>query len=192
MKTKWFLAAFFISLTSLTSALWAGADSGVEFQVEGGMVSPVSKQLYDNYTSGYSFGAAIGYKFSSHFSVLLDGEYQDVDGQNPFSSTPFALNTLEMAVLEKYRFDSISNIHPFLFIGEGAVINIPSGGNPLGADSNETDALAEGGLGVEFSLGDRANAFIQAKESLDLTKPSFSPDKVTLYLPIQVGVNFSL
>jgi hypothetical protein len=156
------------------------------------MVSPVSKNLYDNYTTGYSFGAAVGYKFSPSFSLLLDGEYQDVDGQNPFSSTPFALNTLEMALLEKVRFGSLSNIHPFLFIGEGAVINIPSGGNPLGSNANETDALAEGGLGVEFSLGDRANAFIQAKESLDLTKPGFSPDKITLYLPIQVGVNFNL
>jgi hypothetical protein len=187
LKTKLFLGAFFISLTS---SLWAGADSGVEFQIEGGMTAPVSKNLYDNYTTGYSFGAAVGYKFSPNFSILLDGEYQDVDGQNSLTPAPFALNTLEMAVLEKVRFGSLSNIHPFIFVGEGAVINSPSGGNPLGSNSNETDGLAEGGLGVEFSLGDQANAFIQAKESLDLTKPAFSPDKATLYLPIQVGVNF--
>ncbi len=116
MKYQLFLTAF---LLSLAAPLWAGPDSGVEFQLEGGMVSPVSKVLYENYTSGYSFGAAVGYKFSSHFSILLDGEYQDMDGQNPLGVQAFALNTLEMAVLEKFRFSSLSNIHPFIFVGEG-------------------------------------------------------------------------
>ncbi len=71
-------------------------------------------------------------------------------------------------------------------------MNKPTTAGLSSAAANETDALVEGGIGVEFSLGDRANAFIQAKESLDLTKPAFSPDKITLYLPIQVGVNFSI
>ncbi len=180
-------------ILSLTSCLWAGTDSGVEFQIEGGMVSPVSRSLYENYTSSSSFGVAVGYKFDSHFSILLDGEYQDMNGQNPSGNLPaFGFDTLEMAVLEKYRFSSISNIHPFIFLGEGAAINNFTGPNPLGTITNEADPLVEGGLGLEFSFGDRANAFIQAKETADLTSSRFSPDKITLYLPIQIGVNFSI
>jgi hypothetical protein len=189
LKNKLFLAA---AMLLLASRLWAGPDSGIEFQAEGGMVSPVSRTLYENYISGYSFGAAVGYKFSSHFSVLLDGEYQDMDGQNPSGNLPaFAFDTLEMAVIEKYRFSSISNIHPFFFIGEGAVINMPTIAG-VSINDHPMDAFLEGGVGLEFALGDQVNVFLQAKESLDLTSPGFSPDKVTLYLPIQTGVNFSL
>lgn len=181
-----------VVLLLLTSRLWAGTDAGMEFQAEGGMVSPVSRVLYEDYTTAYSFGAALGYKFDSHFSLLLDGEYQDMDGQNPSGGLlAFAFDTLEIAVLEKYRFSSVSNIHPFLFIGEGAVINMPTvSGASLKAD--ETDGLLEVGLGLEFALNNRFNVFLQAKESADLTSSRFSPDKITLYLPIQTGVNFSL
>jgi hypothetical protein len=189
LKNKLFFAALFISFVS---SLWAGTDAGVELQVEGGMTSPVDRVLYENYTSGYNFGAEVGYKFNSHFSILLDGEYQDMDGQNPSGNLPaYAFDTLEMAVLEKYRFSSLSNIHPFIFIGEGAVINMPTIAG-ASSDVHETDALLEGGLGLEFALGDQANVFIQAKESMDLTTSKFSPDKFTLYLPIQTGVNFTL
>lgn len=188
MKSKVFFAA---AIFSLTSCLWAGTDEGLELQVEGGMVSPVSRTLYENYISGYSFGAEVGYKFNPHFSILLDGEYQDMDGQNISGFPAYAFHTLEMAVIEKYRFSSISTIHPFLFIGEGAVINMPAV-TGVTLNDNQTDALVEGGLGLEFALGDRVNVFIQAKESLDLTSARFSPDKITLYLPIQTGVNFSL
>ncbi len=189
LKNKLFFAALILSIAS---RLWAGTDSGIEFQAEGGMVSPVSKTLYENYTSGYSFGAEVGYKFNSHFSILLDGEIQDMDGQNPSGNLPaFAFDTVELAVLEKYRFSSISTIHPFFFIGEGAVINMPT--SKASTDNpHETDALFEGGLGLEFTLADQANVFIQAKESLDLTSSRFSADKTTLYLPIQTGINFSL
>ena len=188
MKNKLFFAA---AILLLASRLWAGPDSGIEFQAEGGMVSPVSRTLYENYISGYSFGAAVGYKFSSHFSVLLDGEYQDMDGQNLSGLPAYAFRTLEMAVIEKCRFSSISTIHPFIFIGEGAVINMPTV-TGVSINDNQTDAMVEGGLGLEFVLGDQVNVFIQAKESLDLTSSGFSPDKITLYLPIQTGVNFSL
>lgn len=163
------------------------SDSGFEIRLDGGLVSPVSGLLYENYQSAYSFGGAVGYH-TGWFSILLDTQFNDMD-PSPSSAATISFNSWEWALVEKARFGAITNIKPYVFLGEGIALS-----SLTGSSTSETDPLAEAGLGMDFMVNDKISLFLQGKAVVTLAKADspIVPDKTSLYIPLQLGMDFVL
>lgn len=163
----------------------AGPDSGFEVRFDGGLVSPVSSGLHQDFISAASFGGSLGYDFGG-ISLLLDSQYDSLDPSN--SAVPASFNALELALLEKARLGGLTSIRPFVFLGEGVAISSLSG-----SSVSETDPLLEGGVGMDFFANERISLFLQAKAAFVLSSnQAVSPDKLSVYIPLQVGMDFVL
>src|SRR5579885_1423238 len=175
------LLALVVWMGAAAAAL-AGPDSGFEVRFDGGLVSPASSGLHQDFISSSSFGGSLGYDFGG-VSLLLDSQYDSLDPSN--SSVPAAFNALELALLEKARFGGLTSIRPFVFLGEGVAISFLSG-----SSVSETDPLLEGGVGMDFFANERISLFLQAKADFVMTSSqALSPDKLSVYIPLQVGMD---
>ena len=174
-----------VATMGLASLAWADSPSGFEIRLDGGLVSPVSSNLYQAVNSSYSFGGALGYQMD-WISISLDAQYHsmNINGANPASS----FNILDTTVVEKARFGALTAIRPFVFLGEGLAFSSVSG-----YSTTESDPLVKGGVGLDFMASDKISIFLQAEGAFALSSnPSVSPDTLTVYLPIQMGVDFVL
>ena len=176
-----------LSMLLGTASFAQAGDSGFEVRLDGGLVSPVSGLLYENYQSAYSFGGSVGYH-SGWFSVLLDTQYNSMD-PSPSSAATLSFNSWEWALVEKARFDATTEMKPYVFLGEGISLSSLSG-----SSTSETDPLAEAGLGIDFLANDKISLFLQGKAVVTLAPSNspITPDATSLYIPLQLGIDFVL
>ncbi len=172
-----------VAVVGLVPSAWAASDSGFEIRLDGGLVSPVSGLLYENYTSSSSFGGSLGYSFG-WFSLLLDAQYDTLNSPIEDSTTSF--NTLEAALVEKARLGAMTSVKPFVFLGEGLGVSSISG-----SSASETDPLLEAGFGLDFFATPNFSIFAQTKGTFLLSSTqAVAPDKLTAFVPVQLGVDF--
>lgn len=180
MKRVFFITALVLGLVSPALADWK---QGFEIRLDGGLVSPVSGSLYQNYNSSSSFGGALGYQLG-WLSFLVDAQYDSLNPSLQGSTASF--NTLELALVEKAHWGAGTSIKPFVFLGEGLAMS-----SITGSSGSESDPLLEAGLGLDFFAANNFTVFIQSKGSFLLSSSqTVAPDKLTVLLPIQMGVDF--
>ena len=175
-----------LSMLLGTASLARAADSGFEIRIDGGLVSPASGLLYEQYQSAYSFGGAVGYH-SGWFSILLENEFNSMD-PSPSSAATLSFSCLQWALVEKARFDSSTAMKPYVFLGEGIALSYLSY-----STTSETDPLVEAGLGMDFLANDKISLFLQAKAVVTLAAngSAIVPDSTSLYIPLQLGIDFA-
>ncbi len=175
------------ALVGLASSAWAAPDSGFEIRLDGGLVSPVSGLLYENYTASSSFGGSLGYSFG-WFSLLLDAQYDTLN--SPIEDSTTTYNTLEAALVEKFRLGALTSMKPFVFLGEGLGVSSINGSSS-GSSASESDPLLEAGLGLDFFAAPNFSIFIQSKGTFLLSStPALGQDKLAVLIPVQLGVDF--
>ncbi len=216
---KLLFALLFMSTASLALAQDStSADAKKwEFQVEGGLSLPISKNFSDGspgysdggFKTGYNYGGAVGYKITPQLSILADLEWHEFDAKDDTSASGYVYywNTTEIALLMKYRIFK-GGFSPYVFFGPGAAVDVagykyttyytPPYHN-YAEQSMTTDFLLQAGIGLEYAMTDDFSVFAQAKESFVFSGAAladwtvgYSVDMPTRYVPVQAGLILNL
>jgi Outer membrane protein beta-barrel domain len=187
----------------------ASSNAGNGFDVGFGGEGFVGYAFNDSFTvglvSGYdSYGIQRAY-VQNALPVTLDSS----------TAVSGSMSYVPLLVEAKCSFGS-GKVRPYGILGAGLAFNNGSftateGSNSAKGDISETDLLLAPGLGVDIALSEKADLFIQGRVDIDFTSNNGSTpatltldgssssgtanltgDNPTLYIPFEVGVNFSL
>jgi hypothetical protein len=167
-----------------------------EFQMGLGGAPNLSKELANNYETGFAFDFGLGHRFSQQFSLLLDCDGTISQATNNASNADLTLSNLNFALLAKFRLTE-KGLRPYVFFGPGLGGNSSSltySSNGLnGKDTiSQGDFLAEGGLGIEVPILKYMYVFAQGKVVYNFENTNFASfsgtDNNSVYLPIEIGL----
>jgi outer membrane protein W len=189
-KTLFLFLGLMVGAVSLVFADTAASGTGSWFiQLNGDMGIPTG-HLNDAVNPGWGGEGSIGYHSMDNFDVSVESGYDTYAAKNQtFSGT---WNLIPLVLKGQYYFGSDA-VKPYLFLGAGVAFNSESASAfGLTGTTNETDFLGEGGLGLAFSLGDKASLFVQGTVEVDTTSSNYSNDSPTVLIPINAGFKFAL
>jgi tetratricopeptide (TPR) repeat protein len=182
-------------LSSLKKTTKEKKTGKIIIQIQGGLDLPLNTNFAQNYNAGFGGEAMIGYAFDENLTLgLLSGfhnynsKYNNLTYNGWFSVVP-------VEVVAQYNIGK-NKFKPYFILGAGACFDIDAFSLPSSSSSASTygttsaDFLLEPGLGFSYEVSDNFNLFIQTKVTIDFRNSYGISDPV--YLPIQVGGNFSL
>ncbi len=165
---------------------------------------------------GWGYNISVGYAVSKEFSLALLTGYQvsGITAQGMPSTISAGIAYVPVQLVPQYYFSTgDTRFYGLLGIGLAAngfyetvtVKDMPKPGLTASEASviQETDFLLSPGVGAAFKLCDKADLFVQAKLDIDFFSQTFADflssigggnkfDGTQMYLPIQVGVNYSI
>jgi tetratricopeptide (TPR) repeat protein len=161
------------SIMVATPTISPTPSSGLELDLMGGLDVPVSPAGY-----GLSFGGGADCYFllNSISAIGASLSYYSFSYQGGAGSA----SEIELLAAFKYRFGN-GGSKPYLVLGAGL-----SDYNDV-FDGSVLNPAAGGGLGYEFNLGSKMNAFIEAKAIAIIAS-----NTTIIHIPIGVGINFNL
>jgi tetratricopeptide (TPR) repeat protein len=148
------------------------SSSGMEIDLNAGLDDPISPAGY-----GLSFGggAACYFGMGPEMGLGASLEYYSFAYSSSGSSSE-----LELLANLKYKF-GVGGSRPYLLLGAG----LSDYNDPV--DGSVMNPAAGCGLGYEFNIGTKMNAFIEAK-----AVGIFASNTTVIHVPLQIGINFNL
>lgn len=175
----------------------------VKFYLNVGGAIPVAPEDFSDFVNiGYNAGAGIGIPINEDWEVVLTGMYNrfglDEDEFRAQAGVGTSVNIDGHASIIsgeaniRYTIPSEGTVMPYLTAGFGAyregtsdiTVSDPDVSVTLGSES-ETNAGANFGFGLAFSLSDQINAFVEPRYTI-----VFSEIDNTHYVPVRVGIVF--
>ncbi len=190
------------------------------FQVQGGEYSLLSSNInamsqnpVTFNSPGWGFNCSLGYAFSNDFSLSALIGYQVATVSNSSAPATYGISMAYIPIQLAAQANLLGTgpeIYGLLGVGlalnnyNGSIPNSPVDGVTSYNGISETDLLLSPGLGFSLNLGDNVDLFLQAKLDFDFFSQKFASwfsnlggstknfDTPQIYLPIQLGLNFSL
>jgi hypothetical protein len=168
-----------------------------DFQLGFGLVIPKGGSLLDqNYEGDFGGNLGVGFRVADPLSILL---VIDGGGYNPrvnsLSNGTYSYSQTNFELIGKWRM-GMGNFRPYLYAGPGFStntynLNFTYNGLAANASYNESDFVAEGGLGFEIRFVPGFNFFVQGGVAYDLTSANlknYGVDSPIVTYPIMFGI----
>jgi hypothetical protein len=220
MKTIWVVLAALLLVGPVLAGPSETPTTHWIIQAQGGGDFLLSSTLNGNPSNpvtvvspGWGFNGSLGYAFSNNFSLSVLAGYQvsGISAPQAPASIGLSLGYMPIQVVAQYAFLG-ENTRLYGLLGVGLAINsfsesvhnFPVTEASASSIISETDFLLSPGLGLSFKLSDKTDLFVQTKLDVDFFSQNLanwlppntqSTNKFStpqLYLPVQVGLNFSV